>query len=129
MTLLHQIVLYGALIFLGLSLLIPGAVGVVRPETSAAGKLVAHGADARSHLRALNAMMAAIGALALWACVDLAGSRTLVTALGVILAALVPARLWSAARDGAPGAMTWLYLGIEAALAALFLLWPPPVMA
>lgn len=128
MTLLHQIVLYGALIFLGLSLLIPGAVGVVRPETSAAGKLVAHGADARSHLRTLNAMMAAVGALALWACVDLAGSRALVLALGVILAALVPARLWSVARDGTPGAMTWLYLGIEAALAVLFLVWPPALI-
>ncbi len=128
MTLIHQIVLYGALIFLGLSLLIPGVMGVVRPETSAAGKLVADGADAQSHLRSLNAMMAAVGALALWACIDLAGSRALVVALGVILAALVPARLWSIARDGAPGAMTWLYLGVEAALAGLFLLWPPPVV-
>ncbi len=129
MTLKHQLAPYGAVPFVGLTLLSPGAVGGVRPGSPAPCKLVAYGADARSHLRALNAMMAAIGALALWACVDLAGSRTLVTALGVILAALVPARLWSAARDGAPGAMTWLYLGIEAALAALFLLWPPPVMA
>ncbi|MDJ0948673.1 MAG: DUF4345 domain-containing protein [Alphaproteobacteria bacterium] len=126
MTLVHQIVLYAALIFLGLSLLIPGVIGVVRPETSAAGKLVAEGVDAQSHLRALNAMMAAVGALALWACIDLAGARTLVLALGVILGALVPARLWSVARDGAPGAMTWVYIVVEAALAALFLLWPPP---
>ena len=121
----HKLVLYGLLGVLGVSLLFPGLAGVVNPS---AGRtwLVAETADARNHLRALNAMMAAMGALALWACWDLERARPLVLGLGVILAALVVARVYSFAVDGWPGTTTVVYLAVEAAMAAVFLAWPPP---
>ncbi|MGH6953825.1 MAG: DUF4345 family protein [Alphaproteobacteria bacterium] len=131
MTLLHKIVLCLALAFLGLSLVVPGAAAVVRPSTGLSW-LVAEGIDARNHLRTLNAMMAALGLVALWAGYALwaepgpGATRHVVLALGVVMAALVAARLYSVAADGVPGAATILYLAVEAALAVLFLAWPPP---
>lgn len=127
MTFGHELVLYGLLGLLGLSLLGPGLSGVFRP---AAGRswLIAENRDAGNHLRALNAMMAALGGVALWACWDLTAARPLVQALGVVMAALVVARLYSLIVDGRPGAMTVIYLGVEALLAGVFLLWPPPAV-
>ncbi len=125
MTLVHRLVLYGCLGVLGLSLVVPGIMGVFRPTTGSAW-LVAETVDAKSHLRALNAMMAALGGVALWACVDLEHARPLVLALGGVMAALVVARLVSLVADGLPGASTLLYLAVEAIFAAVFLLWPPP---
>ena len=125
MSALHQIVLSGALALLGLSLVGPGIMSVLRPSTGTRW-LVAGDIDARNHLRALNAMMTAVGALALWACLDLAEARAVVIALGVIMALLVVARLYSILVDGRPGPMTLVYLLVEAGLAGLFLLWPPP---
>jgi hypothetical protein len=125
MSLVHRLVLLGLLAFLGLSLVIPGLVGVFRPATGRVW-LVGETVDARSHLRALNAMMAALGLVALWACLDLARSRPLVLALGAVMALLVVARLYAVVVDGGPGAATWLYLAVEAVLALAFLAWPPP---
>ena len=125
MTALHKIVLYASLGVLGVSLLGPGLAGIFRPGVGSHW-LVAETVDARNHLRALNAMMAALGLIALWACWDLARARLLVQALGLIMALLVVARLYSWAVDGRPGASSFLYLAVETAFAAIFLAWPPP---
>lgn len=118
-------VLYALLGLLGVSLLGPGLSGLFRPHVGRTW-LIAEEADARSHLRGLNAMMAGIGAIALWACWDLAHSRALVLALGLLMAAMVVARLYSLLLDGRPGGSTLCYLALEAVLATVFLLWPPP---
>ena len=60
MTLLHKIVLYGLLGVLGLSLVGPGLAGVFKPDVGRTW-LIGETVDARNHLRALNAMMAAMG--------------------------------------------------------------------
>lgn len=121
----HMSVLYALLSMLGLSLIFPGLAGVFRPKIGHTW-LIAEKADAKNHLRGLNAMMTALGMVALWACWDLEGSRLLVLALGVVMAALVVARLYSWLIDGPPGATSHTYLVIEALLAAVFLFWPPP---
>lgn len=121
----HMSVLYALLSMLGLSLIFPGLAGVFRPKIGSTW-LIAEKADAKNHLRGLNAMMTALGMVALWACWDLEGSRLLVLALGVVMAALVVARLYSWLIDGPPGATSHTYLVIEALLAAVFLFWPPP---
>jgi len=125
MTPTHRLVLSLLLGFLGISLLLPGVIGVFRPATGRAW-LVAETVDAMNHLRALNAMMAALGLVALWACLDPSRGRPLVLALGIVMAALVVARLYAIVTDGVPGAATWLYLGVEGVLAAVFLGCPPP---
>ena len=125
MLLMHKLILYTGLGILGVSLLFPGLVGIFKSDIGAAW-LVAENIDARNHLRALNAMMAALGVLALWACYDLETSRSIVVALGVIMAFLVIARVYSIVIDGMPGLMTNIYLAVETLLAALFLAWPPP---
>lgn len=125
MTLTHKIVLWGLLGFLGLSLVIPGVMNVARKSEGTVW-LVAETVDAKSHLRALNAMMAALGVAALWACWDLARARVLVLGLGVVMAALVAARVYSIVVDGWPAKTTLVYLAVEAVMAAVFLLWPPP---
>ncbi len=128
MSLGHMGVLYGLLVLLGVSLLAPGLSGVFRVKIGRTW-LIADAADARSHLRGLNAMMAAFGMLALWACWDLERSRMLVMGLGLVLLVIVIARLYSMLVDGPPGTISVAYLGIEAVLSAVFLFWPPPPLA
>jgi len=118
-------VLYGLLILLGIGMLAPGLSGVFRVKIGRTW-LIADEADARSHLRGLNAMMAAVGMLALWACWDLENSRMLVMGIGLVLLAIVVARLYSTLVDGPPGSIGLTYLGIEAVLGAVFMFWPPP---
>lgn len=125
MTIIHRTVLYILLGFLGASLVIPGMLGMFRPGTGS-DWLVAETIDARNHLRATSAMIAGLGIIALWACFDLENSRQLVIALGVVMAVLVLARIYSAAVDGIPGTSSLIYLAVEALLAAVFLAWPPP---
>ena len=125
MTSVHAYVLYAALAVLGVSLVIPGVIGVFKPGTGRTW-LVAETVDASNHLRAVNAMMAALGAVALYACWDIQQSRLLVLALGVVMAALVVARITSLIVDGRPGIWTLVYLAVEMVFAALFLGWPPP---
>ncbi len=121
----HMAVLYSLLVLLGVSLIAPGLAGAFRPGVGRIG-LIAEAPDTKSHLRGLNAMMAAIGMIALWACWDLEGSRQLVLALGVVMAVLILARLYSLLIDGPPDTYTLGYLGVEAVLCAVFLGWPPP---
>ena len=125
MSTVHMAVLYAMLGLLGLSLVGPGLVTAFRPGIGRIG-LIADSVEAKSHLRGLNAMMAALGMVALWACWDLEQSRLLVLALGVIMAVLVVARLYSLLLDGLPDSATLVYLGVETLLCAVFLIWPPP---
>jgi len=121
----HLGVLYALLGLLGVSLIGPGLSGVFRPGVGRTW-LIAEESDARSHLRGLNAMMAGVGMIALWACWDLAHSRLLVLALGLLMAVTAVARLYSLLLDGRPGGATVCYLAVESVLATVFLLWPPP---
>ncbi len=123
----HMAVLYSLLGLLGLSLIGPGLAGAFRPGIGRTW-LIAEAPDARNHLRGLNAMMAALGMIALWACWDLENSRKLVLALGVVMAVLILTRLYSLLVDGAPGSTTLVYLGVEVLLCGVFLGWPPPVL-
>ncbi len=121
----HMAVLYSLLVLLGLILIGPGLVSAFRPRVGLTW-LIAEAPDAKSHLRGLNAMMAALGMVALWACWDLENARGQVMALGLVMAVLVVNRLYSLLLDGIPGSHTFITLGLEALLAAVFLGWPPP---
>ncbi len=125
MVLAHKLLLYALLGFLGISLVFPGLMEVfkVQPGNS---DFVLTATDAKNQFRALHGMMAGLGILALWACLDLEGSRMIVLGLGVIMAMLVIARGYSVVMDGMPGMMSLVYLGAELGLALVFLLWPPP---
>ncbi len=122
----HMAVLYSLLVLLGLSLIGPGLAGAFRPRIGLTW-LIAEATDAKSHLRGLNAMMAALGMVALWACWDLESARGQVLALGLLMAVLVVTRLYSLLVDGPLGAHALIYLGLESLLAAVFLGWPPPL--
>ena len=128
MSVLHQAILYGALMLLGLSLVIPGLVDALRPTTGSKW-LIAADVDAKGHLRGLNGMMTAIGAIALWACWDLQNARSLVEALGAVMVFVAAARIYSMAVDGFPNLSGKLYVSVEAALGGIFLAWPPPIGA
>ena len=119
-------VLYSLLALLGLSLIGPGLVGAFRPRIGLTW-LIAEAPDAKNHLRGLNAMMAGLGMVALWACWDLENARGQVLALGLIMAVLVVVRLSSLLLDGPSDSHPLIYLGLEALLAAVFLGWPPPL--
>ena len=126
MVLLHKLVLYGLLGFLGISLLLPGLMELFKIQPGGSD-LVLTNTDARNQFRALHGMMAGLGILAFWACLDIEGSRNLVLGLGVIMAMLVMARGYSIVVDGMPGTMSMVYLVVELILALFFLLWPPPL--
>ncbi len=126
MTLIHKLVLYLFLGFLGGSLVLPGVMIVLNPDISGTG-LLAEIRDGINHFRALHGMMTAIGVIALWACWDLAHSRSLVLALGIIMVGVATARIYSLIIDGVPGLMTFVYLCLEILMAAVFLLSPPKV--
>lgn len=125
MTLTHKIVLYGALGLLGLGLVIPGLLELLRAKTGSSF-LVAENTEARNHLRALHGMMAGMGAAALLVCLNLEAMRWPVIGLGIIMAGVVSGRVYSIVIDGNPGATSLFYLATDVGFAALFLLWPPP---
>ena len=126
MTLAHKMVLYALLLMLGFSLLIPGLMNMFRPGMGG-DVIFAETTDGKSHLRAVNGMIAALGSVSLWACIDIGRSRLIVLALGIVLTFLVVARAYSIIVDGMPGISSITYLAVEAVMAAIFLLWPPPV--
>lgn len=123
----HMAVLYSLLVLLGVSLIGPGLLGAFRPRVGRIW-LIAEATGAKSHLRGLNAMTAGLGMVALWACWDLENARGMVLALGLVMAVLVVARLYSILLDGLPDSHTLIYLGVELLLAAVFLGWPPPAV-
>ena len=126
MILLHKFVLYGLLGFLGINLVFPGLMELFKVQPGSSD-LVLTTTDAKNQFRALHGMMAGLGILAFWACLDIESSRGLVLGLGVIMAMLVIARGYSMLVDGMPGMMSLVYLVTELALALVFLLWPPPL--
>ena len=126
MVLLHKLVLYSLLVLLGISLIFPGLMELFKVQPGSTG-LVLTTTDARNQFRALHGMMAGLGILAPWACLDIENSRALVLGLGVIMAILVIARAYSILVDGMPGMMSLVYLVTELSFAIVFLLWPPPL--
>jgi len=80
----------------------------------------------KNHLRAVNAMMAAVGILAILACIDIKHSRQRLKGLCILLFFLVFARTYSIIVDGMPSYDIIVYLLIELIMAMVFLLWPPP---
>jgi hypothetical protein len=124
----HQAILYVSLVFLGLGLALPGLMDTLRP-TMGNKWLIAADVDAKGHLRGLNGMMTATGVIALWACWDLPNARSLVEALGAVMVFVAAARIYSIFVDGFPNLTGKLYLGVEATLGAIFLGWPPPIVA
>lgn len=125
MTPAHKYTLWLLLGFLGLSLVIPGLINMLRPSME--GDVVyTDSISGRNHLRALNAMIAAVGVLAIGACFDINHSRRLVMALGLILLFIVLARAYSLFIDGMPSFSIIVYLLFELIMALVFLLWPPP---
>lgn len=125
MNLIHKAVLLIFLGILGFSLLFPGLIETFKPSIGE-GSLIAALPDAKSQLRAFNAMTAALGALAFWAAFDVEGSRLIVISLGIVMGFVAASRIYSLIIDGSAGAANWLYLAVEAIIAACFLCWPPP---
>jgi hypothetical protein len=123
----HQAILYVSLVFLGVSLVVPGLMDTLGTTTGSKW-LIAADVDAKGHLRGLNGMMTAIGAIAIWACWDLPNARSLVEALGAVMVFVAAARIYSTVVDGFPNLTGKLYLGVEAALGTIFLGWPPPIV-
>ena len=112
------------LLLFGLSLLVPGISEMFRfvafeynTETIS---------QANQH-RALHGMMAGLGLLACIACFSLERARLLVLGLGLTLLLVMAGRIYSLAYDGIPSGLTLFYLFVEACLALIFLLFPPPV--
>ena len=124
MTLVHKYTLWFLLGFLGLSLIIPGLMNMFRPSIGS-DVVFAESISGKNHLRALNAMIAAMGVLSIWACFDLETSRRLVMGLGIILSFLVMGRIYSIFIDGMPSFSIIAYLIIELIMAIIFLAWPP----
>jgi hypothetical protein len=125
MTIGHKLVLYGLLGVVGLSLAVPGLAGIFKSGVGQSS-LAAASLEGKNQLRAVNAMMAALGLIALWACADLVRFRYLVTALGVVMLLVVIARVYSLVVDGLPRSTFFLYLAVEGVAGVVFLFWAPP---
>ena len=124
MSLLHKLLLYSSLGFVGISLVIPGLIEIIKTQPGSPG-LVPETMDAKNQFRALNGMMTGIGLMALAACIELEKARVLVLALGGIMLLVFAARMYSIIIDGNPGLMTIVYATVELLLSLIFLMWPP----
>ena len=124
MTICHRLVLYGLLGLVGLGLAVPGLVGIFKSGVGQSS-LASASLEGKNQLRAVNAMMAALGVIAFWACLDLVRFRYLVTALGIVMLLVVMARVYSLIVDGLPRPTFFVYLSVEAVAGAVFLLWAP----
>jgi len=124
MTKFNRVTLYSLLGLLGADLLVSGLFGVFAPGTGDT-RLVAQSVEARNQLRAFYGMMAALGAVALRSCFDPVRFRHVIGALGIVMALVVVARIYSLIADGRPGGMFFLYLAFEALMSVIFLTWAP----
>jgi hypothetical protein len=70
MVLLHKLVLYGLLGSLGINLVFPGLMELFKVQPGSSD-LVLTTTDAKNQFRALHGMMAGLGMLAFWACLDI----------------------------------------------------------
>ncbi|MCG7981795.1 MAG: DUF4345 domain-containing protein [Candidatus Thiodiazotropha lotti] len=120
----HKRLLVALLMLFGLSLLVPGAIAMFHPDPSGLNTQMA---DQANQFRALHGMMAGLGAMACLACYRIERERTLVMGIGLTLALVVAARVYSLLSDGLPDWLTLFYLAIESILALIFLRYPPPV--
>jgi len=124
MSIAHKLVLYAALLFVGISLIVPGLLEIIKTQAGIPG-LIPETAAAKNQFRALHGMMLGLGLLAIWACMDLVNAKNLVMAIGLVLLLVALARIYSFWNDGSPGVAAWLYAALELLLAGLFMLWPP----
>ncbi len=124
MSIVHKLVLYAALLFVGISLVVPGLMEVIKTQAGIPG-LVPETTAAKNQFRALQGMMLGLGLLALLACLDLCNAKTLVMAVGLVLLTVALARIYSFWSDGSSGVVVWIYAALELLFAGLFLLWPP----
>ena len=120
----HKWLLVALLMLFGLSLLVPGAIAMFHPEPAG---LNTQTADQANQFRALYGMMAGLGVMACLACYRIERERTLVMGIGLTLALVVAARIYSLLSEGLPDWPTLFYLVIELILALIFLRYPPPV--
>ncbi|MCG7921353.1 MAG: DUF4345 domain-containing protein [Candidatus Thiodiazotropha lotti] len=120
----HKRLLVALLMFFGLSLLVPGVLAMFHPEHAGLNTQLA---DQANQFRALHGMMAGLGVMACLACYRIERERTLVMGIGLTLALVVAARVYSLLSDGLPDWLTLFYLVIESILALIFLRYPPPV--
>jgi len=124
MSIVHKLVLYAALLFVGISLVVPGLQEIIKTQAGIPG-LVPETMAAKNQFRALQGMMLGLGLLAFWACIDLHNAKILVMAIGLVLLMVALARIYSFWSDGAPGTASFIYVVLELSFAGLFLLWPP----
>ena len=124
MSLIHKLVLYSSLRFVGISLVIPGLIEIIKTQPGSPG-LVPETRAAKNQFRALHGMMTGIGLMALAACIELEKARFLVLSLEWILLLVFAARLYSIIIDGLPEFMSGVYASLELLLAIIFLIWPP----
>lgn len=87
MILLHKLVLYALLLFLGISLVYPGLMELFKTQPGSSDF-----ADTKNQFRALHGTMAGVGMLVLWICLDLEHRRDIVLRLGIIMGMLVIVR-------------------------------------
>ncbi|MBV2123201.1 MAG: DUF4345 domain-containing protein [Candidatus Thiodiazotropha sp. (ex Ctena orbiculata)] len=119
----HKWLLVALLVFFGLSMLMPGVMAMFLPEPAGLnGQLV----DQANQFRALHGMMAGLGVMACLACYRIERERTLVIGIGLTLALVVAARVYSLVSEGLPDWPILFYLVIESILALIFLRYPPP---
>ncbi|MCG7896920.1 MAG: DUF4345 domain-containing protein [Candidatus Thiodiazotropha lotti] len=119
----HKRLLVALLMLFGLSLLVPGAIAIFHPEPAGLNTQMA---DQANQFRALHGMMAGLGVMACLACYRIERERTLVIGIGLTLALVVAARVYSLFSEGVPDWPTLFYLVIESILALIFLRYPPP---
>ena len=124
MSIAHKLVLYAALLFVGISLIVPGLLEIIKTQAGIPG-LIPETVVAKNQFRALHGMMLGLGLLAIWACMDLADAKHLVMAIGLVLLMVALARIYSFWNDGAPDAASFIYVALELSFAGLFMLWPP----
>ncbi|MES9852742.1 MAG: DUF4345 domain-containing protein [Candidatus Thiodiazotropha sp. L084R] len=120
----HKQLLVALLMLFGLSLLVPGVIAMFHSEPAG---LYTQMADQANQFRALHGMMAGLGVMACLACYHIERERTLVMGIGLTLALVVAARVYSLLSEGVPDWPTLFYLAIESILALIFLRYPPPV--
>jgi uncharacterized protein (DUF1786 family) len=117
-------VVRAVLVLLGISLLLPG-LSELFPVSIQWHGVVPEMIEAKHQFRVLHAMMAALGIVALYSCIDIVRNQLLIRVLAVVLSCVVMARFYSMFVDGVPGALTLAYLAIEVVMIVILFRWVP----
>ncbi len=112
------------LVLFGVSLFLPGLVELLPLSIEWHGVML-DPVEAKHQFRVLHAMMAALGMVALYSCIDIVRYRLLIRALAVVLSCVVAARFYSMFLDGVPSALTLAYLVIEVVIVIILFRWVP----